>query len=116
MFSYFGINSLAKKLVPWIAHKQLASEASVGKVSFSRLQLKLTIDDFSLNEKNLHWTATLYWTNYRGKAIQKTLMDVGTVAECVHFDKAIAVKGDSKTKLIGTKLRIDVKAASKKPN
>jgi hypothetical protein len=43
-------------------------------------------------------------------------MDVGTVAECVHFDKAIAVKGDSKTKLIATKLRIDVKAVSKKPN
>jgi hypothetical protein len=54
LFSYFGINSLAKKLVPWIADKQLASEASVGKVSFSRLQLKLTIDDFSLNEKTLH--------------------------------------------------------------
>jgi hypothetical protein len=32
LFSYFGINSLAKKLVPWIADKQLASEASVGKV------------------------------------------------------------------------------------
>jgi hypothetical protein len=43
-------------------------------------------------------------------------MDVGTVAECVHFDKAIAVKGDSKTKLIATKLSIDVKAVSKKPN
>lgn len=103
-------------MVPWIADKQLASEASVGKVSFSRLRLKITVDDFSLNEKNLALNATVYWTNYRGKAIQKTLMDAGTVAECVHIDKAIAVKGDSKTKLIATKLRIDVKAASKKPN
>jgi hypothetical protein len=43
-------------------------------------------------------------------------MDAGTVAECVYIDKAVAVKGDSKTKLIETKLMIDVKAASKKPN
>ncbi|MES2501753.1 MAG: DUF748 domain-containing protein, partial [Pseudomonadota bacterium] len=52
LFSYLAINPLAKKLVPWIADKQLASEASVGKVTFDPFRLKLTVDDFKLNEKN----------------------------------------------------------------
>ncbi len=51
LFSYFAINPLAKKLVPWIADNQLASEASVGKVTFDPLRLKLTVDDFRLREK-----------------------------------------------------------------
>lgn len=51
VFSYFGINPLAKKLVPWIADKQLASEASVGNVKFDPFRLKLTVDDFKLIEK-----------------------------------------------------------------
>lgn len=40
-------------------------------------------------------------------------MDVGTATERVHIDKAVAVKGDSKTKLIATKLTTDVKASAK---
>lgn len=52
LFSYLAINPLAKKLVPWIADKQLASEASVGKVTFDPFRLKLTVDDFTLAEKN----------------------------------------------------------------
>ena len=52
LFSYLAINPLAKKLVPWIADKQLASEASVGKVTFDPFRLKLTVDDFKLNEKS----------------------------------------------------------------
>ena len=52
LFSYFAINPLAKNLLPWIADKQLASEASVGKVTFDPFRLKLTVDDFKLNEKN----------------------------------------------------------------
>lgn len=51
LFSYLAINPLAKKLVPWVADKHLASEASVGKVTFDPLRLKLTVDDFILNEK-----------------------------------------------------------------
>ena len=52
LFSYFAVNPLAKNLLPWIADKQLASEASVGKVRFDPFKLKLTVDDFKLNEKN----------------------------------------------------------------
>lgn len=52
LFSYLLINPVAQKLVPWIADKQLASEASVGKVTFDPLRLTLTVDDFELNEKN----------------------------------------------------------------
>jgi hypothetical protein len=52
LFSYFAINPLAKKIVPWIAETQLASEASVGKVSFDPLRLKLTVDALSLQEMN----------------------------------------------------------------
>lgn len=102
-------------MVPWIADKQLASEASVSKVKVSRFQLKLTLDDFSLNEKNraLNCSPLLALTNSRDKAIQKTLMDAGTATERVHIDKAVAVKGDSKTKLIATKLTTDVKASAK---
>lgn len=52
IFSYLLINPLAQKLAPWIADKQLASEASVGKVTFDPFRLKLTVDDFKLSEKN----------------------------------------------------------------
>ena len=52
LFSYFAINPLAKNLLPWIADKQLASEASVGKVTFDPFKLKLTVDDFRLSEKS----------------------------------------------------------------
>jgi len=52
LFSYLLINPVAQKLVPWIADKQLASQASVGKVTFDPLRLTLTVDDFKLNEKN----------------------------------------------------------------
>ena len=51
----------------------------------------------------------------RGKAIQSALADAGLAAERVRVDKAVAVKGDGKTKLIATKLTIDVKAALKQP-
>ena len=52
LFSYFAINPLAKNLLPWIAEKQLASEASVGKVTFDPFRLKLIVDDFKLSEKS----------------------------------------------------------------
>lgn len=49
LFSYLAINPLAKKLVPWIAEKQLASQASVGQVRFNPFTLSAVIDDFKLN-------------------------------------------------------------------
>ena len=52
LFSYFGINPLAKKLVPWFAEKHLASKASVGRVEFDPLRLKTTVENFNLSDKN----------------------------------------------------------------
>lgn len=52
LFSYFAINPLAKRIVPWVAEKKLASHASVGKVTFDPFRLKTTIENFSLTEKS----------------------------------------------------------------
>jgi len=52
LFSFFAVNPIAQQLVPWIAAEQLASEASVGKVSFDPFRLTLTVDQFKLSEKN----------------------------------------------------------------
>ncbi|MGB4812233.1 MAG: DUF748 domain-containing protein [Methylophilaceae bacterium] len=52
LFSYLGVNPLAKKLVPWIAEKQLNSKASVGHVAFDPFRLKTTVDQFKLSDKN----------------------------------------------------------------
>jgi hypothetical protein len=52
LFGYFAVNPVAKKIVPWIAENKLASRASVGKVSFDPLRLKIKIENFKLTEKN----------------------------------------------------------------
>ncbi|ADI30333.1 DUF748 domain-containing protein [Methylotenera versatilis] len=52
LFGYFAVNPLAKKLVPWIAEKKLASIGSVGKVTFDPLRLKATVENFKLTEKS----------------------------------------------------------------
>jgi len=52
LFGYFAVNPLAKKLVPWLAEKQLASIGSVSQVAFDPLRLKATIENFKLTEKN----------------------------------------------------------------
>jgi uncharacterized protein involved in outer membrane biogenesis len=52
LFTYFAVNPLAKKIVPWVAQKNLASIASVGKVEFDPLRLKITIEHFKLSEEN----------------------------------------------------------------
>ncbi|MDI1362073.1 DUF748 domain-containing protein [Methylotenera sp.] len=52
LFGYFAVNPLAKKLVPWVAEKKLASIGSVGKVTFDPLRLKATIENFKLTEKS----------------------------------------------------------------
>lgn len=49
LFSWLAINPLAKQLVPWIAEKQLASQASVGQVRFNPFNLTAVVDDFNLN-------------------------------------------------------------------
>jgi hypothetical protein len=52
LLSYVAVNPIAKKLVPNIAEKSLASKASVGSVKFDPFRLKATINDFKLTEKN----------------------------------------------------------------
>ncbi|NOT14637.1 MAG: DUF748 domain-containing protein [Methylotenera sp.] len=52
LFGYFAINPLAQKMVPWIANEKLASNATIGKVSFDPLRLKTTLENFKLTEKN----------------------------------------------------------------
>lgn len=52
LFAWFAVNPLAKWLVPFVAEKQLASKASVEKVTFDPLRLKTTIEKLSLTEKN----------------------------------------------------------------
>lgn len=52
LLGYFAVNPLAKKLLPSIAEKSLASKASVGSVKFDPLRLKATIEDFRLTEVN----------------------------------------------------------------
>jgi len=51
ILSYFLVNPLAKKLVPWVADKQLASQASVGRVAFDPFRLKATVEQFKLADK-----------------------------------------------------------------
>ena len=53
IFSYFVVNPLAKKLVPWVADKQLASQASVGRVALDPFRLKATVEQFNLADKHL---------------------------------------------------------------
>jgi hypothetical protein len=52
LFAWLAVNPLAKWLLPWIAETQLASKASVEKVTFDPFRLTTTIDHFSLTEKN----------------------------------------------------------------
>ncbi|WP_020167152.1 MULTISPECIES: DUF748 domain-containing protein [Methylotenera] len=52
LFSYFAINPLAKRIVPWFAENKLVSHASVQKVAFDPFRLKTTIEQFKLTENN----------------------------------------------------------------
>ena len=52
LFGYLAVNPLAKRIVPWVAENQLASHASIGKMTFDPLRLKTTIEDFNLTETN----------------------------------------------------------------
>jgi len=50
LFSYFAVDPLAKRIVPWAAKNHLASNASIGKMAFDPWRLKTTIEDFRLTE------------------------------------------------------------------
>jgi len=52
LFSYFAVNPLAKRIVPWVAENHLASNASIGKMTFDPWRLKTTIEGFRLTETN----------------------------------------------------------------
>jgi uncharacterized protein involved in outer membrane biogenesis len=52
LFAWLAVDPLAKWLLPWVAETQLASKASVEKVSFDPLRLTTTIDHFALTEKS----------------------------------------------------------------
>ena len=52
LLAYFAVNPIAKKLIPRIAEKSLASQASVGSVQFDPFRLKTTINDFQLANQN----------------------------------------------------------------
>jgi hypothetical protein len=52
LFSYFAVNPLAKKLLPWYAHNHLASKANVGRVEFDPIRLKATVENFSLTQQD----------------------------------------------------------------
>jgi uncharacterized protein involved in outer membrane biogenesis len=51
-FAWLAINPLAKWLLPWVAEHQLASKASVEKVTFDPLRLTTTIEKLALTETN----------------------------------------------------------------
>lgn len=49
LFSYFAVNPLARRLVPYVAETRLASRASVEQVRFDPFGLSLTIDNLRLS-------------------------------------------------------------------
>lgn len=51
LFAWLAVNPLAKWLVPKLAQNQLASQASVEKVTFDPFSLTATIEKLSLTEK-----------------------------------------------------------------
>ncbi|MBF4987290.1 DUF748 domain-containing protein [Methylophilus sp. 14] len=52
VFAWLAINPLAKWLLPWVAESQLASQASVEKVTFDPLRLTTTIEKLALTDKH----------------------------------------------------------------
>lgn len=52
VFGFFLVDPLAKKLLPWIGEKKLASQLSVQKVDFNPLSLEATVQGLKLAELN----------------------------------------------------------------
>jgi len=51
LLSYFAVNPLAKKLVPWVAEESLASVATVKEVTFDPFRLQATVHGLQLANK-----------------------------------------------------------------
>ncbi|MEQ1590961.1 MAG: DUF748 domain-containing protein [Thiobacillaceae bacterium] len=51
-FGFFLVDPLAKKMLPWIGEKKLASQLSVQKVDFNPLSLEATVQGLKLAELN----------------------------------------------------------------
>ena len=49
LFGYFAVNPLAKRIVPWIGEKKLASHLRVDQVQFDPFGLVLTVDNLRLS-------------------------------------------------------------------
>jgi len=49
LFSYFAVDPLARRLLPWFAEHKLASRASMEHVRFDPLRLTLTLDKLQLS-------------------------------------------------------------------
>ncbi len=47
-FSYLAVDPIAKRVLPWVAEKKLASRISVGHVKFDPFTLALTVDNLRL--------------------------------------------------------------------
>jgi len=52
VFGFFLVNPLAKKLLPWVGERKLASRLSVEQVKFNPLTLEATIDGLKLTGQN----------------------------------------------------------------
>jgi len=50
LFSYFVINPLSQKVIPWLGEKELASHLDVKQVEFDPLSLKLTLNKINLTQ------------------------------------------------------------------
>lgn len=50
LFSYFAVNPLAQRILPWVAETRLASKATVDRVSFDPFGLTITIDNLRLTQ------------------------------------------------------------------
>lgn len=48
LFAYFAVNPLAKRILPWVAEKQLNSRITVGQVKFDPFDLAVTVDNLDL--------------------------------------------------------------------
>lgn len=52
IFGFFLVDPVAKKLLPWIGEKKLASQLSAQKVEFNPLTLEATVQGLKLTEKS----------------------------------------------------------------
>lgn len=49
LFSWFAMNPLAQRVLPWVGERMLGSRIEVGMVRFDPLSLELSVDDFRLS-------------------------------------------------------------------